>query len=175
MVINIIPLRLLWLVPKPTLIFSTHFSFNLRNEYYDNFLAGTGPFNTHLEINLLYSRDLLIPLCQDIIKLLPVELNKHQESNCKLKLKVKSSVKIFINVPEYRVPAKPHLHQPTSEILRGLITLRGFIGYLSDLSKFNYSEILTYLGLKHHQDNLTDLVLDLILSSLAFHIYPIWS
>ena len=59
--------------------------------------------------------------------------------------------------------------------MRTLITLRGFIGYLSDLSKFNYSEILTYLGLKHHQDNLTDLVLNLILSSLAFHIYIIWT
>ena len=163
----------MWLVPKPTLIFSTHFSFNLRNEYYDNFLAGTGPFNTHLEINLLYLRDLLIPLYQDMIKLLRLELNKYQESNYN-KLKVKKSK----NRNEYRVPAKPHLHhlhQPTSEIVRALITLRGFIGYLSDLSKFNYSEILTYLGLKHHQDNLTDLVLNLILSSLAFHIYLIWT
>ena len=35
--------------------------------------------------------------------------------------------------------------------------------------------MLTYLGLKHHQDNLTDLVLNLILSSLAFHIYIIWT
>ena len=39
-----------------------------------------------------------------------------------------------------------------------LITLRGFIGYLSDLSKFNCSEILTYLGLKHDHDKLPDLV-----------------
>ena len=147
-------------------------------------LAGTGPFNTHLEINLLYSRSSDTFTCystqhQDIIKLVRLELSKYQESNSN-RLNVKKSKNR--NVPQYPVPAKPHhhhhhlhLHQPTSEIVRALITLRGFIGYLSDLSKFNYSEILTYLGLKHHQDNLTDLVLNLILSSPGFHIYLIWS